>query len=243
MRSEVIALPEWVDAHGTSPLYALLAGASDAAPLQHYYRLDGRHTPRGLYLGTPYADWHPVMPYLVELDAGSDFIEWAANTEAHDWGCLLSTAQPVNTLYAHLQGLTQIWHQENAVFFRYWDGAYLGPIVEQLADRFTTLLPELRELWVGGRAFSWETSDPETPRPFPWWTLPEPLAEVLARRDRGPLIANLMQQLADRNGQLYWSFPEANLRFKVARFVERSNLSDSDVFPALEAALCQEVQA
>lgn len=52
-----------------------------------------------------------------------------------------------------------------------------------------------------------------------------------------------MQQLADQNGQLYWSFPEANLRLKVARFVARNPLSDSELFPALEAALCQEVQA
>lgn len=70
MKSEAMSLAEWV-AVQTSPLYAVLAGASDAAPLQHYYQLDGRHTPRGLYLGTPYHDWLPVMPYLVELDKES----------------------------------------------------------------------------------------------------------------------------------------------------------------------------
>ncbi|MGY3929570.1 type III secretion protein [Aeromonas encheleia] len=243
MRSEVISLPEWVGTHRSSPLYAVLAGASDATPLQHYYQLDGRHTPRGLYLGTAYADWHPVMPYLVELDEGSTFIEWAASTPARDWGFLLSTAQSVDTFYAHLQGLTQIWHQGEAVFFRYWDGVYLASIIEQLGDRFTSLLPELSELWVCDRAFQWGPSEPFSPRPFPWWNLPDPLVVALAKQDPGPLINNLMQQLADQNGQLYWSFPEANLRLKVARFVARNPLSDSELFPALEAALCKEVQA
>lgn len=243
MRSEIISLPEWVGTHRSFPLYAVLAGASDAAPLQHYYQLDGRHTPRGLYLGTAYADWHPVMPYLVALDEGSAFLEWASSTPARDWGFLLSTAQPADTLYAHLQGLTQILHQGEAVFFRYWDGVYLTSIIEQLGDRFTSLLPELRELWVCGKAFEWAPSEPLAPRPFPWWSLPESLAAALAKRDPAPLVTNLMQQLADQNGQLYWSFPEANLRLKVARFVARNPLSDSELFPALEAALCQEVQA
>lgn len=242
MKSEAMSLAEWVALPRLTPLYAVLAGASDAAPVQHYYQLDGRSTPRGLYLGTAYEDWHPVMPYLVELDEGSAFIEWAANTDARDWGFLLSTAQSVHTLYAHLQGLTQIWHQGETVFFRYWDGAYLAPIVEQLGDSFTHLLPELSSLWVSGRAFSWESSTPEVPRPFPWWSLPQTLVAMLATRDTSPLVNNLMQQLADQNGQLYWSFPEANLRFKVARFIARHPSPDIDLFPALEAALCKEVQ-
>ncbi|MGY3856326.1 DUF4123 domain-containing protein [Aeromonas intestinalis] len=243
MRSESIPLGEWIATEDPCPLYAVLAGASDAAPLQHYYRLDGRHTPRGLYLGTPYEDWHPVMPYLVELDRGSSFIEWAATTDSRDWGFILSTAQPMATLYAHLQGLTQVWHQGEAVFFRYWDGAYLVPIAELLGDSFTTLLPELSGLWVAGHGFHWTASEAKASQPFPWWSLPEALTSALAKRDPTPLINNLMQQLADQNGQLYWSFPEANLRLKVARFVARNALSDSELFPALEAALLQEVQA
>ncbi|WP_421239884.1 DUF4123 domain-containing protein [Aeromonas enteropelogenes] len=243
MKSEALPLTEWVSSSRSAPLYAVLAGASESAPLQHYYRLDGRHTPLGLYLGTVYGDWHPVMPYLVELDEESPFIEWAANAGARDWGFLISTAQPVNTLYGHLQGLTQVWHQGEAVFFRYWDGAYLASIIELLGDRFTTLLPELESLWCDGHAFRWEGSEPRKPRPFPWWELPEQVASTLAKQDQGILINNLMQQLADQNGQLYWSFPEANLRFKVARFIARHPSPDSDLFPALEAALIKEVQA
>lgn len=243
MRSEATSLSEWITACDQRPLYAVLAGASDVSPLQHYYRLDGRHTPRGLYLGTPYEDWHPVMPYLVEIERGSPFIDWAATTDSRDWGCMLSTVQPTATLYAHLQGLTQVWHQGEAVFFRYWDGAYLVSIAEQLGEGFTSLLPELDGLWVGGHGFQWAESEPKVPRPFPWWSLPEALAISLAKQDPGPLINNLMQQMADHNGQLYWSFPEANLRLKIARFVARNPLSDSELFPALEAALLQEVQA
>ncbi|MGN4935939.1 DUF4123 domain-containing protein [Aeromonas rivipollensis] len=243
MRSEVISLPEWIGAHSSSSLYAVLAGASDAAPLQHYYQLDGRHTPRGLYLGTAYADWHPVMPYLVALDKGSAFLEWASSTSARDWGFLLSTEQLADTLYAHLQGLTQIWHQGEAVFFRYWDGVYMSAIVSQLGDGMTTLLPQLDAMWCQGNAFSWEPSEPCAVRPFPWWELPPAIAAVLAGQDTGPLINNLMQQLADENGQLYWSFPEANLRCKVARFVSRYPSPDIDLFPVLEAVLLNEVQA
>ncbi|MFM5315398.1 DUF4123 domain-containing protein [Aeromonas veronii] len=242
MKSEAMSLAEWV-AVQTSPLYAVLAGASDAAPLQHYYQLDGRHTPRGLYLGTPYHDWLPVMPYLVELDKESPFIEWAETTDARDWGFILATAQPAGTLYGHFQGLTQIWHQGEAVFFRYWDGVYMSAIVSQLGDDMTRLLPQLDAMWCQGYGFSWGASEPCAVRPFPWWELPPAIAAVLAGQDTGPLINNLMQQLADENGQLYWSFPEANLRCKVARFVSRYPSPDIDLFPALEAALLNEVQA
>lgn len=110
MRFESTPLEAWIQRQ-SAPLYAVLAGACDAAPLQHYYQLDGRETPRGLYLGTPYEDWHPVMPYLVALDKESPFIEWAQGAEARDWGWIVASEQPVDALYAHLQGLTQIWHQ------------------------------------------------------------------------------------------------------------------------------------
>ena len=242
MKFEITPLEEWIQRQ-SAPLYAVLAGASDAAPLQNYYQLDGRETPRGLYLGTPYEDWHPVMPYLVSLDKESPFIEWAQSTEASDWGWIVASEQPVDTLYAHLQGLTQIWHQGEAVFFRYWDGAYMSAIVSQLGDGMTTLLPQLGAMWCQGNGFSWEPSEPCVVRPFPWWELPPAIAAVLAGQDTGPLINNLMQQLADENGQLYWAFPEANLRCKVARFVSRYPSPDIDLFPALEAALLNEVQA
>ncbi|PJG57635.1 DUF4123 domain-containing protein [Aeromonas cavernicola] len=243
MRSETCTVADWVAQSSPATVYGILAGASDAAPLQHYYRLDGRRTPQGLYLGTAYAQWHDVMPYLVALDADSPFIEWVAETTATDWGWLLASEQPVQTLYQHLQGLTQVWHQGQPVFFRYWDGAYLLPIVTQLGDRFTHLLPELAGLWLGGQGVRWEASEARAPREFPWWELPDPLAAQLAVQDRGTLINNLMQQLAERNGQLYWAFPEANLRYKVARFIERHPSPDTDLFPALEAALINEVQA
>ncbi|MDO2950024.1 DUF4123 domain-containing protein [Aeromonas simiae] len=242
MKSEAMPLIEW-SRRQESPIYALLAGASEAAPLQHYYQLDGSHTPRGLYLGTPYHDWLPVMPYIVPVNRESPFIEWAAQTGSRDWGWLLATDQPIDTLYAHLQGLTQIWHLGEAVFFRYWDGFYLSTIVKQLGDGFTALLPELSALWCQGQAFSWGASEPHEVRPFPWWALPPDVAIALSKHDVGPLINNLMQQLADSNGQLYWSFPEANLRCKVARFVARHSSPDIDLFPALEAALINEVQA
>lgn len=242
MKFEITPLEEWIQRQ-SAPLYAVLAGASDAAPLQHYYQLDGRETPRGLYLGTPYEDWHPVMPYLVTLDKESPFIEWAQSTEASDWGWIVASEQPVDTLYAHLQGLTQIWHQGEAVFFRYWDGVYLKRILVQLGEGFTALMPGLSGIWVGGDGFEWAASEAAAPRAFPWWELPPAIAATLARQDPAPLINNLMQQLADHNGQLYWAFPEANLRCKVARFVSRHPSPDIDLFPALEAALINEVQA
>lgn len=242
MRFESTALKEWVQMQ-SAPLYALLGAASDAAPLQHYYQLDGRDTPRGLYLGTPYHDWLSVMPYLVMLDKDSPFIDWAETTDAHDWGWLVASDQSIDSLYAHLQGLTQIWHQGEAVFFRYWDGVYLKRILVQLGEGFTALLPGVNGIWVGGDGFEWAASEAAASRAFPWWELPPAIAATLARQDPAPLINNLMQQLADHNGQLYWAFPEANLRCKVARFVSRHPSPDIDLFPALEAALINEVQA
>ncbi|WP_041997574.1 DUF4123 domain-containing protein [Aeromonas bivalvium] len=242
MISESLPLGDWLQTLNGAPLYAVLAGASDASPLLHYYRLDGRDMPQGLYLSTPYADWHAVMPYLVPLRSDSPFLPWMAECEAQDWGFVLS--QPDNTeLHGHLQGLTQVFHQGSAVFFRYWDSPYLTRIVAALADEFPKLIPGIAALWAGGHAFRWDTSPPMPPRPYPWWTVPPALANTLASQEKHTLINNLMQQLAEQNGQLYWSFPQANLRHKVARFLELRQPHSADVLPALEAALLKEVQA
>ncbi|WP_235551056.1 DUF4123 domain-containing protein, partial [Pseudomonas aeruginosa] len=66
-------------------LYAIFGSASDAAPLQAYYRKDSPPLPLPLWNGTPYADWQPVMPYLAKLSPSSVFLDWAASEKSRDW--------------------------------------------------------------------------------------------------------------------------------------------------------------
>ncbi|WP_445612016.1 DUF4123 domain-containing protein [Hafnia alvei] len=126
-----VAIFDWIKNTETSGsrLYAILASTNGGAALKAYYALDGKHTPQGLYADTPYANWYPVMPMLVELSPYSPFLTWVEEHATPAWGWLARSPLIESVIAQHLAGLTQVLMPNGqAVFFRYWDGRYLSSI-------------------------------------------------------------------------------------------------------------------
>ncbi|MEB0207477.1 DUF4123 domain-containing protein [Pseudomonas sp. CCC3.1] len=206
-------------------LYAVISSTSNADPLAAYRQRGGIEPPIALWAETPYADWLPVMPYLLSLTPDSEFVQWVAQTDADDWGWLaVSTAAP-ELIAAHLRGLTHVLMPAGeAVFFRFWDGRHWLPILQHLGTEASDVLPMFDRYWVNGEPVAVGQGATRPAQSFPWWEVPKDLLNTLAEKDLSNVIDNLMQWLKETQTALYFSTPEPGLRQKVEHFV---TLADS----------------
>lgn len=136
-------------------LYALLSGPAISEALSHYYQLDGRDSPEGIWLNTPYREWHDVMPRLVSLHKDSPFLDWVAKQTDQSWGWLALAPCSQGYLIQKLRLLTKVKLPENKeVFFRYWDGKYLFKVLEasDLLEQ-KALLGGIIAVWSGSQSF------------------------------------------------------------------------------------------
>ncbi|WP_025122957.1 MULTISPECIES: DUF4123 domain-containing protein [unclassified Serratia (in: enterobacteria)] len=204
---------DWVRDTAGTPLYAILANTNGAEGIKAYYREDGSRTPYGLYANTPYANWFEVMPVMVQLNEGSPFLRWVAETPLRNWGWLARSPLPQAALAAHLAGLTQvIMPSGKAVFFRYWDGRFLPAYLHYFGDGWRTILPAFSDYWVNGEVFTCPV-DPTAQAPVsPWWQVPQGMVDSLLDEDPSPLIANLLTWLRENEFELYQAVPEPVLR-------------------------------
>ncbi|QXH44767.1 DUF4123 domain-containing protein [Pseudomonas xanthosomatis] len=223
MPSEPLSPMDWLQQQPLAEgeyLYAVMGSASDAEPMANYYRKASPEAPIPLWGGTPYAGWRELMPYLDRLPADSPMLDWVAATDACDWGWLaVSRAQPAEVA-EHLRGLTQVLMPDGTgVFFRFWDGQHLLPILDWLGERSGELLPVFIRYWVNGQPRDGHALPHQGPQPYPWWEVPQALLDHLTQQDPSTLIDNLLQTLREDHADLYFAQPEANLRLKVAQFV------------------------
>ena len=145
-------LQNWLKNTAGTPLYAVLANTNGAEGIKAYYREDGSRTPFGLYANTQYANWFEVMPVLVQINDGSPFLRWVAETPLRNWGWLARSPLPQATITEHLVGLTQvIMPSGKAVFFRYWDGQYLPGHIDYYGNQWRDILPVFSDS-PGGRS-------------------------------------------------------------------------------------------
>ncbi|MDH0620337.1 DUF4123 domain-containing protein [Pseudomonas fulva] len=201
-------------------LYAVMANASNAGPMANYYRNAVPEAPIPLWGGTPYADWRELMPYLDRLPPDSPMLDWIAASDACDWGWLaVSRVQPADVA-VHLRGLTQVLMPDGTgVFFRFWDGQHLLPILDWLGKRSGELLPVFERYWVNGQTRDGHPLPHQGPQPYPWWQVPQVLLDYLTKQDPATLLDNLLQSLHEDHAQLYFAQPVANLRLKLAQFI------------------------
>ncbi|MFJ2366573.1 DUF4123 domain-containing protein [Pseudomonas sp. NPDC087697] len=203
-------------------LYLIISNASDAAPLNAFYQQEATTELIPLWGGTPYADWQPVMPYLAELKPGSAFLEWIAETDAEDWGWLAVSSSPADVVFEHLRSLTQVRMPDGTeVFFRFWDGRHIYPILEGLGAGAGEVLPVFERYLINGQSLEVGARGVPPAKAWPWWEVPQALLDRLATKDTTTLIDNLMQWLSEERPDIYAAYPESNLRHKVARFVRR----------------------
>ena len=247
MISEPLTPRQWLEDNPLRPgesLYAVISSTSDADPLAAYRQQGGVEPPDKLWADTAYADWLPVMPYLLKLTPDSEFIQWAAQTDADDWGWLaISTASP-QRISEHLRSLTQVLMPSGeAVFFRFWDGRHWLPILQHLGTATRDVLPVFDRYWINGQPVTVGQGEVLAAPTFPWWQVPDDLLDSLAEQDLNTVIDNLMQWLKDAHAPLYASIGEAHLRLKVEHFVQRSSPTQRKDSGLLLAHVQQEVCA
>lgn len=223
MISEFLNPQQWLTDNPLRPgerLYAVISSASDADPLAACRQRGGIEPPIALWAETPYADWLPVMPYLLSLTPDSGCLQWVAETDVDDWGWLaVSTAAPEH-IAAHLRGLTLVLMPANeAVFLRFWDGRHWLPILQHLGTAASDVLPVFDRYWVNGQPVVVGQGAALPAHSFPWWEVPQDLLNTLAEKDFNTVIDNLMQWLKETQAELYFCMPQPSLRQKVEYFV------------------------
>jgi hypothetical protein len=107
------------------------------------------------------------------------------------------------------------------VFFRFWDGRHIYPILEGLGDAAGEVLPVFDRYLINGKSLEVGPRVGPPAKDWPWWEVPKALLDGLAKQNPSTLIGNLMQWLEEERPDIYAAYPESNLKLKVARFVRR----------------------
>jgi hypothetical protein len=203
-------------------LYLIVSAASDAEALKTLYQNDPTTQATPIWGGTPYAGWQQVMPYLVELKPNSGFLQWIAETDAQDWGWLAVSTSSPDVVFEHLRSLTQVRMPDGTeVFFRFWDGRHILPILEGLGDAAGEVLPVFNRYLINGKPLEVGPRVVPKAKDWPWWEVPKELLDDLAKKNPSTQVGNLMQWLEMERPDLYAAYPESNLKLKIARFVRR----------------------
>ncbi len=179
-------------------LYLIISAASDADALKTLYLTEPTAQLLPIWGGTPYSTWQPVMPYVTELKPNSAFLPWIAETDAVDWGWLaVSRAEP-NEVFEHLRSLTQVKMPDGTeVFFRFWDGRHIYPILHGLGEKAGEVLPVFERYLINGQTLEVGTRVLPKVKDWPWWEVPKELLDGLAKENPTTLISNLMQWLEE----------------------------------------------
>jgi hypothetical protein len=203
-------------------LYLVISAASDSDALKNLYLTEPTAQLIPIWGGTPYSTWQPVMPYVTELKANSAFLPWIAETDALDWGWLAVSRSEPNEVFEHLRSLTQVKMPDGTeVFFRFWDGRHIYPILHGLGEKAGEVLPMFERYLINGQSLEVGTRVVPKVKDWPWWEVPKPLLDGLAKENPTTLISNLMQWLEEDRPDIYTAWPENNLKLKISRFVRR----------------------
>ncbi|VVM91775.1 DUF4123 domain-containing protein [Pseudomonas fluorescens] len=203
-------------------LYLVISAASDSDALKNLYLTEPTAQLIPIWGGTPYSTWQPVMPYVTELKANSAFLPWIAETDALDWGWLAVSRSEPNEVFEHLRSLTQVKMPDGTeVFFRFWDGRHIYPILHGLGEKAGEVLPMFERYLINGQSLEVGTRVVPKVKDWPWWEVPKALLDGLAKENPTTLISNLMQWLEEDRPDIYTAWPENNLKLKISRFVRR----------------------
>ncbi len=211
-------------------LFAIFSCASAVDPLKAW--LMNAQMPKPVWAETIYAEWDAVMPYVGIVDVGSEFLDWVATTESRDWGWLAVSSAGFEAVVEHFRSLTQVLMPDGkAVFFRFWDGRFLLPILESFEVDAGQLLPVLTRGLINGQVVEIGGRARGSGREFPWWSVPQ---KLLAQFGGDARIKNALQWLSEEQPALFEAFPTDVLRCKVVRFFEVSASDESSASALLD---------
>lgn len=206
-------------------LYAIFSNASSAEPFKAWQRSITAQAPSPIWADTAYAEWEAVMPFVGIVAADGEFLEWVASTESRNWGWLAVSSASQDALVEHFRSLTQVLLPNgNKVFFRFWDGRYLLPILQSSEVDCAQLLPLISRCLINGQPLEIGGRALKSSQVFPWWQIPMALLEQLATQSEISRINNLLKWLSEERLDLFEAFPDSVLRHKVASFLEAPDL-------------------
>jgi hypothetical protein len=220
VQPERLTPAEWLAREPLKPseqLFAIFSNASDASP--------PLVASRPIWAETIYAEWDAVMPFVGIVAVDSELLDWVAATESRDWGWLAVSSVSLEVVVEHFRSLTQVLMPDGkAVFFRFWDGRFLLPILQSTAVDSAQLLPVISRGLINGQGVEVGGRAQASGRVFPWWQIPE---SVLAAAGDDVRIGNTLQWLSEEHPGLLEAFPEAVLRCKVRQFFQRAASEES----------------
>ncbi|AHL31828.1 hypothetical protein CD58_02465 [Pseudomonas brassicacearum] len=213
----------WLEQHplqAGEQLFVVFSSACAAAPLTAWRR-SMTLAPSPIWADTPYAEWESVMPYVGAVAIDSEFLDWVAATDSLDWGWLAVSSVGQETLAEHLRGLTQVLLPGGkSVFFRFWDGRFVWPILQSGEVDAGQLLPVVSRCLINGQSLEIVGNVQRSVRAFPWWEVPPPLLDELAETSTDCLLNNLFKWLSEEHPHLFEQADESILRCKIAHFLE-----------------------
>ena len=205
---------------GTEHVFAIFSSASAAEPFKIWRASRGGKAPSPVWAETLYAEWEEVMPYVGIVSADSEFLQWVASTDSKDWGWLAVSAAPLKIVVEHMRSLTQVTLPNGkAVFFRFWDGRYLLPILQSGQVSAAELMPVFDRCLINGQPVDIGGNALKSANVFPWWAVPDSLLQQLGAEDVSTQLNNLMQWLSEEHQALFEAFSESVLRRKVEAFL------------------------
>lgn len=208
----------------TEQIFAIFSNASAVEPFKAWQR-SLSSAPSPIWADTIYSEWEAVMPYVGVVAADSQFLDWVATTASCDWGWLAVSSANLEAVVEHLRSLTLVKMPNGKfVFFRFWDGRYLLPILQSADVNASELLPVIRSCLINGQSVDIGGCALQTSKVFPWWEVPEPLLQHLGTEDASTLINNLMRWLSEEHPSLFEAFSESVLRRKVETFIATPGL-------------------
>lgn len=218
----------WLQIHpltNTEQIFAVFSRASAAEPFKVWQRSLSAQAPSPIWADTIYSEWETVMPYVGIVAADSEFLDWVATTGSRDWGWLAVSSASLEVLVEHLRSLTKVTLPNGkAVFFRFWDGRYLLPILQSADVKASELLPVIGRCLINGQSVDIGGSALKTSRAFPWWEVSDSLLQHLGSEDASTHINNLLQWLSEEHQTLFEAFSESVLRRKLETFLARPGL-------------------
>ena len=223
MPSECLAPSAWlanVPLKPSEQLFAIFSKTSDANPSTAW---QGASSP--IWADTIYAEWDAVMPFVGIVAVDSEFLDWVATTESRDWGWLAVSSASPEVVVEHFRSLTQVLMPDGkTVFFRFWDGRFLLPILQSDAVDSAQLLPVISRGLINGQAIDIGGVAQVSGRVFPWWKVPD---SVLVSTGDEVRVSNTLQWLSEEHPPIFEAFPEPVLRCKVRQFFQVSVSEDS----------------
>ncbi|BBP56986.1 DUF4123 domain-containing protein [Pseudomonas sp. St316] len=233
----------WLEEHplqACEQLFAIFSNVSSAGVLSAWRRsMNSQASP--IWADTPYAEWESVMPYVGLVSANSGFLDWIVATDSLDWGWLAVSGVDQQTLAEHLRGLTQVLLPGGKpVFLRFWDGRFMGPILQSTEVEAGQLLPVIKRCLINGRSLEVVGNAQRPAQAFPWWQVPVALLDAMAESPTDCLLDNVLTWLGEEHPQVFERVDGSVLRCKIAHFLERSRPAEALKAP-LQAYLLREL--